>query len=52
VYVQADHSNAGLGAAAIRGGSWVLLAQALSTAIRAVSSFILARLLVPADFGL
>jgi O-antigen/teichoic acid export membrane protein len=36
----------------VRGGGWVLLAQAVGTAVRVLSTFILARLLMPADFGL
>jgi PST family polysaccharide transporter len=51
-YLRANHPGDSLGAAAIRGGSWVLLAQAICTGVRVVSSIILARLLMPADFGL
>jgi len=51
-YFQASDSQKSLGAAAVRGGSWVLFAQATGTSVRIVSSIILARLLMPADFGL
>ncbi len=52
VYFRKNAPGDNLGAAAIRGGSWVLLAQAIGTGVRVVASIFLARLLVPADFGL
>ena len=52
LYFQAGETQRNLGAAAVRGGSWVLFAQGTSTGVRMVSSMILARLLMPADFGL
>jgi O-antigen/teichoic acid export membrane protein len=48
----ANHPGESLGAAAVRGGSWVLLAEAVATSVRMVSTVILARLLIPVDFGL
>ena len=51
-YFGANNTQGTIGAAAVRGGRWVLSAQAASTGIRAVSTIILARLLLPADFGL
>jgi O-antigen/teichoic acid export membrane protein len=51
-YFRANEAQENLGAAAVRGGSWVLLAQAIGTGVRIVASIILARLLMPADFGL
>jgi len=52
LYFREHETQGGLGAAAVRGGSWVLFAQATSTGVRAVSTIVLARLLLPADFGL
>lgn len=52
LYFRPNETRGSLGAAAVRGGSWVLFAQATSTGVRAVSTIILARLLLPADFGL
>lgn len=51
-YFRESNTKGGLGAAAVRGGSWVLFAQGTSTGARAVSTIILARLLLPSDFGL
>jgi PST family polysaccharide transporter len=51
-YFQANAPHSGLGKAAMRGGSWVLFAQGITLGLRVASSIILARLLVPADFGL
>ncbi len=45
-------SQDSLGTAAVRGGIWSLLAQAISTVIRTLSAIVLARLLNPEDFGL
>lgn len=52
LYFRARLPGDSIGASAVRSGSWVLFAQAIGTLVRIVSSIMLARLLMPADFGL
>jgi PST family polysaccharide transporter len=51
-YFGAYVPESSLGVTAVRGGSRALLGQAIGVAVRTVSSIVLARLLMPADFGL
>jgi len=52
LYFRPFSSQPSVGKAAVRGGGWALLAQAVDSALRVVGSMTLARLLMPADFGL
>ena len=51
-YFETKNPNSSVTRSAVRGAGVVLLAQGLSTVIRAASTIILARLLTPADVGL
>lgn len=50
-FLSVDHLKAGLGGRTARGGAIVLSAQVVRIFVQLVTTFILARLLAPADFG-